>query len=44
MYKNGEGVPQDFKQAIQWYTKAAEQGDVDAQYNLALMYKNGEGV
>ena len=26
------------------YEKAAEQGDADAQYNLALCYKNGTGV
>ena len=24
--------------------KLAEQGDADAQYNLALMYDNGQGV
>jgi TPR repeat protein len=41
---SGEGVPHDDEQAIQWYTKAAEQGHVDAQYNLALMYKHGKGV
>lgn len=27
-----------------WYTKAAEQGDADAQFNLAVMYDNGLGV
>ena len=27
MYENGEGVPQDYKQAVHWYTKSAEQGD-----------------
>ena len=26
MYENGEGVPQDYKEAVKWYTKAAEQG------------------
>ena len=31
MYDNGQGVPQDYKQAVKWYTKAAEQGDADAQ-------------
>ena len=44
MYGKGEGVPQDYKEAVKWYTKVAEQGDVDAQYNLGLMYYNGEGV
>ena len=27
-YENGEGVIQDFKQAVKWYTKSAEQGDL----------------
>ena len=30
MYKNGQGVPQDDKTAVKWYTLAAEQGDYDA--------------
>ena len=29
---------------MKWYRKAAEQGDVEAQHNLGLMYYNGEGV
>jgi TPR repeat protein len=44
MYQNGEGVTQDYKQAIKWYTKSAEQGDADAQSNLGYMYENGYGV
>ena len=44
MYRRGDGVPQDYKEAARWYTLAANQGDVDARYNLALMYENGEGV
>ncbi|WP_148132454.1 tetratricopeptide repeat protein, partial [Neisseria sp. HMSC074B07] len=31
-------------QAVQWYRKAAEQGLADAQYNLGMMYANGQGV
>ena len=27
-----------------WYTKAAEQGYARAQFNLGLMYANGQGV
>ncbi|MAA55151.1 MAG: hypothetical protein CMK43_08315 [Porticoccaceae bacterium] len=30
--------------AFKWYTKAAEQDYASAQYNLGLMYANGEGV
>jgi len=25
-YDNGQGVPQDYKQAVYWFSKAAEQG------------------
>ncbi len=44
MYKNGQGVPQDDKTAVKWYTLAAEQGYAVAQYNLGLMYRRGQGV
>ena len=29
---------------MRWYRKAAEQGDAAAQFNLGVMYANGEGV
>ena len=35
---------QDYAEAVKWYRLAAEQGDSAAQYNLAVMYNNGEGV
>jgi len=44
MYSNGEGVPQDYKAAIKWYTLAVEQGDRNAQFNLGHMYYKGMGV
>ena len=34
----------DYNKAIDWFNKAAEQGHSDAQYELAIMYKKGEGV
>jgi TPR repeat protein len=37
-------VEQDLYKAIPLFQKAAEQGLRDAQYNLACIYKNGEGV
>ena len=43
MYDNGTGVPQDYAQAVEWYRKAAGQGNAAAQYNLGLMYANGYG-
>ena len=44
MYDNGEGVPEDDRQAASWYRKAAEQGNASAQNNLGVMYGSGEGV
>ena len=43
MYCTGNGVPQDFRQAIVWYERAAELGNVLAQYNLAVMLAKGKG-
>ena len=43
-YSNGEGVPQDYQEAVKWYRKAAEQGHASAQFNLGVIYDNGEGV
>lgn len=37
-------MPQSDSEAWRWYTRAAEQGDARAQYNLGLMYMNGQGV
>ncbi|MDN5653194.1 MAG: sel1 repeat family protein, partial [Lactococcus lactis] len=42
--QKGEGIAQNTQQAIQWYTKAAQQGVAPAQLNLAIMYLRGEGV
>ena len=44
MYQNGEGVPQDYKEAVKWYRLSAEQGDDGAQQHLGNMYKKGLGV
>ncbi|QLB40550.1 tetratricopeptide repeat protein [Mannheimia pernigra] len=44
MYRRGEGVAKNDKQAVYWYQKAAEQGNTDAQYNLGSMYYVGKGV
>lgn len=35
---------QDYEQAAKWMRKAAEQGNMKAQYSLALMYEDGKGV
>jgi TPR repeat protein len=44
LYARGQGVPQDYPRAAEWYRKAAEQGVAAAQYNLGLMCANGQGV
>ncbi len=44
LYENGLGIAQDYTQALQWYSRAAEGGLPDAQYNLATLYHYGRGV
>ena len=44
MYEQGEAVTQDYKQAFDWYQKAASQGLAGAQYQLGHMYYKGQGV
>ena len=43
-YDTGQGVAQDYAEAMKWYGKAADQGYVRAQCNLARMYAHGHGV
>jgi uncharacterized protein len=31
-------------QAVEWFKKAADQGNLNAQTNMGHMYKNGDGV
>jgi tetratricopeptide (TPR) repeat protein len=35
---------EDYSSAIEYFTKAAKLGDVLAQHNLSVMYREGEGV
>jgi TPR repeat protein len=44
LLESGQGVPQDYEQAAEWYRKAAEQGDPDAQYSLGWLYMAGQGA
>ena len=34
----------DYKTAVMWYRKSANQGFANAQYNLGVMYDTGQGV
>ena len=40
----GENFPKDYPDAVKWYRKAAEQGDITAQYHLGDCYYYGNGV
>jgi len=42
-YQKGLGVPQDYKESVEWYRKSAEQGYSLAQNNLGVMYALGQG-
>jgi len=44
MYYHGQGIPQDYAEAVRWYRRAADQGDAKGQYGLGYMYYNGQGV
>jgi TPR repeat protein/formylglycine-generating enzyme required for sulfatase activity len=44
MYFNGQGVPQNYAEAVKWYRKAADQGNSGSQFGLGLMYAEGQGV
>ena len=37
------GSVENYKLAVEWYIKAAEEGNATAQYNLALEYEAGRG-
>ena len=43
-YRQGNGVAQDYKTAVKWFTRAAEQVHAVAQYNLGIMHSFGLGV
>ena len=44
LYEQGKGVPQDYRQAVEFYRAAAQQGHATAENNLASMYLHGRGV
>ena len=44
MYDAGEGVEKNYINALKWYTKAADQGEVTAQFNLGFMYEAAKGI
>ena len=44
LYRNGDGVPRNYKEAVKWFMKAAEKGNESAQLYLGEMYTKGDGV
>jgi len=43
-YATGEDVPQDYAEAVRWFSMAAEQGHVVSQATLGAYYWAGRGV
>jgi S1-C subfamily serine protease len=44
MYDFGQGVPQNYTEALKWYTRSANQGNARAQNNLGILYLQAEGT
>ena len=43
-YYRGQGVAQDYVQAVSWFRKAADQGDANGQGWVGTCYRYGDGV
>lgn len=43
-YESGDAKSGDYDLAAAWYKKAAQKGDIAAQYNLGVMFERGQGV
>ena len=43
-YYGRNGVAKDYKDAVKWYRKAADQGNAHGQCQLGHCYRDGEGV
>ena len=44
MHLTGNGLPQDYSEALKWFRAAAEQGEAEALRRLGFMYESGMGV
>ncbi|KAF9088242.1 hypothetical protein BGX29_000387, partial [Mortierella sp. GBA35] len=44
LYRDGEGVHQNYQSAMIWYLKAADQGDPVAQYRVGTLFESGLGT
>jgi TPR repeat protein len=43
-YATGDGVKQDFREAMSWFRQSAEQGNVRAQGKMAALFWAGRGT
>jgi TPR repeat protein len=43
-YQNGQGLEQNYQEAVQWFRRAADQNDPVAQCYLGVCYWMGQGV
>lgn len=43
-YFDGDNIPQDYKQSLVWYKKAAEENDPEALYNVGVASEFGLGT
>lgn len=44
LYYHGQGVPQDYGEALRWFEKSADQNDPSGQYHVGVMYYYGNAV
>lgn len=44
LYEQGQGLEQNYSEALRWYRKAADSGDITAHNNIGFMYFAGFGV
>ena len=44
LFDTGQGVKQDFRQAMTWYVKAAELGSAAGAFNVGVLYDAGLGT
>jgi TPR repeat protein len=44
LYLTGDGLPRDHAKVFEWYSRAADQGNVSAYEGLAFLYRKGLGV
>ena len=44
MHQYGQGVKIDYKEAFNWYEKAANKNNALAELSLGFLYDSGQGV